>query len=164
MTHALASDVQQGIVYGFERDWVERIAPEFMSRDDIRSLVLRACNLAGIQVPTIVFRGDSAWPCFADVAKWEIVISDWGRNPTTVLHEVAHLVTYKEPRGRMEMMRGQAHGPCFVRNAINLYSDFIGVTRSELERGACLFGLTIAAPLVADAPKMAGNFYDGEDF
>lgn len=164
MTHALASDVQQGVVYGFEHDWVERIAPEFMSRDDIRSLVLRAANLSGIHVPSIVFRGDSDWPCLANIKTWEITISDWGRNPTTVLHEVAHLVTYNEPRGRMEWKRGQAHGPCFVRNAINLYSDFIGVTRLELERGAREFGLTIAAPLVTDAPKMAGNFYDGEDF
>lgn len=162
-THAPAADVQQGLVYGFERECVECIAPEFMSREEIRSLVLRAANLTGIEVPTLVFRGDLPWPCLADILKWEITINDWGRNPTTVLHEVAHLVTSQEPRGRMEMMRGQAHGPVFLRNAIDLYADFIGVRRSDLERRAQEFGLVIAAPVIANAPKIAGDFYN-DDF
>jgi hypothetical protein len=161
MTHTLASDVQQGIVYGFENDIVERISPEFLSRDGIRDLVERASNLTGIQIPKLNFQGDRSWPCLANIRTWELTFSDWGRNPTTVLHEVAHLVTYDQPRGRMEMMQGQAHGPVFLRNAIDLYSNFIGVTRTDLETLARRFGLVVAPPLV-EAPKM-GDFFN-EDF
>jgi hypothetical protein len=161
MTHALASDVQQGIVYGFENDWVGRIAPDYHGREEVRDLVFRASSLSRIPVPTIVFGGDRSWPCLADVKKWQVTINDWGRSTAVVLHEIAHLVTFHQPRGRMEMMRGQAHGPVFVRNAINLYSDFLGPRRSVLEQKAREFGLEIAPELVTDAPRT--SFYD-EDF
>ena len=160
-THAPAADVQQGIVYGFEYDCVEKIRPEYLGREEIRDVVGRAASLCRIPLPEIVFGGDRTWPCLADVRAWRITINDWGRSPTTVLHEIAHLVTFAEPRGRMEMMRGQAHGPVFVRNAITLYADFLGVRRSRLERRAQEFGLEIAPAIVEDAPP-TGSFYEGE--
>lgn len=162
MSHAPAADVQQGIVYGFERDCVEKIEPAFLGRSEIQDMILRAAGLGRIEPPTVRYQGDFAWPCLADIRAWQLTLNDWGRTPTTVLHEMAHLITFSQPRGREEMARGQAHGPVFVRNAINLYSAFIGLRRSVLEQRAREFGIVVAPDLVSDAPPISGSFYDEE--
>ena len=163
MSHAHIDDVQQALVYGFEKDFVEPHAPAVMSREEIAELVLRASRLARIQAPEVIFGGDNPWPCFINVQTRKLTIQVWGRNPTTVLHEVAHQVTADDPDGLAEMRLGQAHGPQFVRNAIDLYSDFIRIPRDGLERSASRLGLKIAPRRVYDAPPTA-TFYDGEDF
>src|SRR5262245_34701171 len=111
MTHAHINDVQQALIYGFEKDFVEPHSPAVMSREEIVELVLRGSRLARIQAPEVVFGGDNQWPCLADVRARKLTIQVWGRNPTTVLHELAHQVTADDPEGLAEMRRGQAHGP-----------------------------------------------------
>lgn len=161
MSHAQSSDVQQGLVYAFEKDYVEPHAPAVMSREEIVELVLRASRLARIQAPEVIFGSDLPWPCLANVVKRTLTIQVWGRNPTTVLHEIAHQVTADDPEGLAEMHQGQAHGPQFLRNAIELYSDFIRIPRMGLERSASRYGLKIAPRRAYDAPPTA-SFYDGE--
>jgi hypothetical protein len=161
MSQAPVNDVQQALVYGFEKDFVEPHAPAVMSREEIVELVLRASRLARIQAPEVVFGGDIPGPCLADVRARKLTIQVWGRNPTTILHEVAHQVTADDPEGLAEMLRGQAHGPQFLRNAIELYSDFIQIPRAGLERSATRFGLKVAPRRVYDAPPTAA-WYDGE--
>lgn len=160
MSHAPSSDTQQGLVYEFEKDCVEPHAPAVMSREEIAELVLRASRLARIQAPEVVFGGDNPLPCFADIRTRRLTIQVWGRNPTTVLHEVAHIVTADAPEGLAEMRCGQTHGPEFVRNAIELYSDFIGIPRTMLERSASRYGIKIAPRRVYDAPPMGDWFND----
>lgn len=83
-------------------------------------------------------------PCRAIPAKWEIVITDWGRHPVTVLHEVAHLASWEA------VVAGEAaHGPSFLGQAMDFYEAFLGLDRGHLLRTAAEAGLPPpAAPRV----------------
>lgn len=162
MSHAPARDVQQGLVYAFERDRVEPYSLAVMSREEIADLVLRACRVSGTTAPAIRFDGDRPDPCYADLRAWALHIKDWGRNPTTVLHEVAHLAAAEREDGRQELRAGQAHGPVFLRVAIDLYASFTNLRRIDLERAALGYGLRFSPAPQAISIVPGDDFYEGE--
>ena len=78
-------------------------------------------------MPRVIFKGALAIPCKADFNKWEITIANWGHSAVTVLHEAAHLATFKD------VVRGEnGHGASFARQAIEFYSRYIGIDENYL--------------------------------
>jgi hypothetical protein len=150
-------DYQQHRVYGFEQEVVEPIAHFLLSRDDIAALVDKLCRLTGAPVPEIRYRGSTDLPCRAVLGggAYRLEFADWGRMPSVVIHECAHLAQLADPEGRHELLAGVHHGPVFVRMAIDLYATFIAVDLDVLERKAAEHRVDFAARRV-----VRNNFTD----
>jgi len=127
------------LLYDWERNFVEPSAQSFMSREDCLSLVFRSSAAAGIPAPRVRFAKSTRAPCRAVPSRWEVVIADWGRNPVTVLHEVAHLATLPAIAAGED-----PHGPSFLAQAIAFYADFLGMDEAKLRKTAAAIGLAVA--------------------
>lgn len=130
--------MRAGVVYDWERNYVEPRDIGMLSRDDVRALVRNSSGFLGICPPEVRFVKASSSPCKALFSTWEIRLSDWGRNRVTVLHEVAHFGSLPA------VLRGEdGHGPSFVATAIRLYSRFIGLDADMLRTSALRVGIAV---------------------
>lgn len=154
--------MQAQLLYDWERNHVEPKGQAYLSREDCLSLVRRASAAAGIVPPSVRFAKAASMPCRAVPGRWEVVIADWGRNPVTVLHEVAHLAALPA------LAEGEdPHGPAFLAQAIAFYAHFLGLDEGMLRRTAASMGLAAAPRTGArDAKKpprsAAGGFEEVE--
>lgn len=141
-------------VYNWERNDVEPFDIGFLSREEVAKLVSEASGILGIPVPQIKFVKSDKIPCKAIPRTWTLQISDWGRQRTTILHEVAHLATLGA------IMRGEdGHGPTFVATAICLYARFLKLDPADLVTKAVRFGIQVGKPVL---PRKVSNFSDIE--
>lgn len=142
-------------IYAWEANEVEPCDNGVLSRDDAMDLVNSAARTLGIPMPTVrIKKGSFAAPCKAVPAKWTIELSDWGRNKTTVLHEMAHLATVDA------VLRGEdGHGPTFIGTAICLYAVYLKLDPARLITSAMGFGIEVGFPASLRRPR---NFSDIE--
>jgi hypothetical protein len=126
------SDYQAQAVYSWERDYVESaVGPQIMSRDQCENLVRSASAFLRMRAPRIVYVKFEGVPCYALPDTHTLEIAAWGRGHVTLLHEVAHLETWRT------VMFGEApHGPTFVGCAMGLYARFLRIPVQHLERTA----------------------------
>lgn len=141
-------------VYNWERNDVEPYDVGVLSREDVSRLVVMASSALGIKPPNVRFVKSDNIPCKAIPRTWSIEISMWGRNRTTILHEIAHLATVEA------VMKGEdGHGPTFVATAIYLYAVFLKLDPRALIASAMQFGIPVGRPV---APKVRRNFSEIE--
>lgn len=129
------------LLYDWERNYVEPHAQYYLSKDSCIALIEKASLLAGIRRPDIRFMKSASAPCRAVPGKWQIVITDWGRTPVTVLHEVAHLAAFPA------QLKGEdPHGPAFLAQAISFYANFLGLDEEKMRQTAASVGLKAGQP------------------
>jgi hypothetical protein len=130
-------------VYAWEENFVDPRQPDrfkLLSSEQCRELIFTACSRSGTTVPALRFVRQSLVPCKANFRDWTITISEWGRNGLTVLHEVAHLATVKAIQAGED-----GHGPAFVRQAMDLYNEFMGIDMDHMEMTATRARVAFAA-------------------
>lgn len=129
-------------LYHWEETFVEpRQSPmdRLLTTEQCREYVARACAATGTRLPALRFRKVDRVPCRADLRAWEITLAEWGHSALTVLHEVAHLATYRS------VVAGEnGHGPSFARMAVEFYAVFLGIDRSYLEATAARCGVSVS--------------------
>ena len=130
-------DPQAYAVYSWERDFIEtRVGPQIMSREQCEGTVRRAAAHLRMTVPTIRYVPHFGLPCLAIPSEHELRIAIWGRAHVTLLHEMAHLGSWRY------VLRGEApHGPSFVGCAIELYEKFLGIPSTYMEEKAAMRGI-----------------------
>jgi hypothetical protein len=143
-------DPLQKRVYDWERACVDsRARPEIMSREQCASFIRLVVRSRPISVRSLRFTATG--DCYATPAGL-ISIADWGRTKHTILHELAHLVTFDAVAGGEP-----AHGESFVLAVIELYAEFLGLDVQDLSRSAQVFGVLTekgADRLVRKAPSV----------
>lgn len=149
---------QAQLLYDWERNVVEPRAQAFLSREDCLSLVHRAATVGRIRLPAVRFAKSASMPCRAVPSRWEVVIADWGRNPVTVLHEVAHLATLPAIAAGED-----PHGPSFLAQAIAFYAAFLGMDETWLRKTAASVGLAVARN-ATKPPAAARSGFDEVEF
>lgn len=124
-------DPQAERLYEWERSWLEpKLPPEIMSQEEVRGLVARVSAATSIIEPTVAFVSLNV-ACKAKPLQNRLEIADWGRSRLTILHELAHLVSWPW------VMRGDApHGRAFTTVAIILYNRFLGFSLDFLAGSA----------------------------
>jgi hypothetical protein len=145
-------------VYLWEHNYVapkQRPEHRLLTRDQCRDFVLRACAMTGTRPPTLRFKASHLVPCSADLHHWEITLAEWGHSAHAVLHETAHLATF-----RSVVARENGHGPTFVRQAIEYYERLMGLDPSYLEAAARRCGVEVG-PAKA---SMRGDVSQGSPF
>lgn len=144
------NDPLQKRLYDWERACVDsRARPEIMSRDECAAFVRLVVRSRAISVSSLRFTATG--DCYATPGGL-ISIADWGRTKHTILHELAHLVTFPDVAAG-----DPAHGESFVVAVIELYAEFLGLDVQELSRSAQVFGVLTkkgAARLVRKAPSV----------
>lgn len=148
-------DPQQKLVYAWEASHVEPLDNSMLSYKEINDLVIHASGLLGIIRPDVRFKKTNAH-CRAFPLKNVIVITNWGKTKTTVLHELAHIADFQITRGRS----GMGHGPVFLGLAMALYSYYLKLSPNLLNNSASGMGLKfVSLSLETKSP----DFFD-EDF
>lgn len=131
-------------LYHWEEAFVEPRQSDgdrLLTTEQCRDYVYRACAATGTRPPTIRFKSSAHVPCKADFLKWEIILAEWGHAAVPVLHETAHLATFKD------VLRGEnGHGPAFARMAIEFYAGFLGINKEYLTRTAEKCGVLVGPP------------------
>lgn len=145
----MAADRIAQLEYDWEANYVEPcIRPVRLSREECEFYVRRAVEISGVAPPTLSFP-KSRQRCTFYPSRWHVEISSWGRTPITVLHEMAHLASLPA------VIAGEnAHGPAFVRQAIEFYHVIAGIDQAYLFETARRVGLEIGGTLYRHrAPK-----------
>jgi hypothetical protein len=144
-------DPQRETLYEWERAYVDaRWPPETMSAEEVRALVVRVSAVLRIPEPTISFKSIDI-SCKARPLANRLDIADWGRTRPTILHEMAHLGSWRA------VLRGDTpHGVAFTTMAIALYHRFLGMPLDYLEESAASRGLAFVPA------AMAGNVLAGK--
>jgi len=136
ITSSEIRDPQQKIVYSWEAAHVESQDSHILSYNEIRELVRHASGLIGIMHPDLKFKKTNAH-CRAYPIKNLIVITNWGKTKTTVLHELAHIADFQITKGKS----GMGHGPIFLGISMALYSFYLKIPISYLHKSALGMGL-----------------------
>ena len=156
----LSHDPQQQKCYDFEANFVEPHDGMYLSVQQIRDMVRKISQNFGIIEPHLKFKKTNAH-CRAYVIKNLIVITQWGRTPTTILHELAHIIDYQMTKGRS----GMGHGPVFMGISIFLYSEFLGLDYQKLYYSALNMGLKVApVGLSAGTTQDTSSDFFDDDF
>ena len=113
-------------VYAFENNHVEPFDNSYLSSEEIKNIIIYVSNFFSISKPKVVLKKTDSH-CRAFIKENKIVITDWGRTYTTVLHEISHLIDYQLTR-----CSSGPHGPTFVGISIFLYAHFLGVSKMYL--------------------------------
>lgn len=123
-----ARDPQAKRVYAWEANCLEsRLKPQVLSRDEIASLIRECARVVRRPPPTVTWTS-LPLPCLAIPDRNQLRIADWGRTVLTVAHEMAHIGTW-----HLVLAGAQPHGAEFVGTAMDLYDEFCGFDRAELE-------------------------------
>lgn len=137
----MSSDPQALLVYKWESARIEPIARGHLDRAGAASLVASAAVFCGIPIPAIRTVNETGTICRAIPKTWTIELAGFGRQPTTILHEVAHLGCIREQMARGER---EGHGPIFVRTAIDLYAYFFDEPAEPMIASARQVGIRVA--------------------
>lgn len=115
-------DSQRKAVYAWEEKVAELAdgANRPITLDECHDLVVRVWGdyFPGLDPPEVVDGRGRRSPCGS---RERIALPRFARRPIVVLHEVAHSF---DPEG-------PAHGPCFARLALELYSRYAGVSKAQ---------------------------------
>lgn len=150
-----SEDPQADAVYRWERECVEKqVGPQIMSRQQCEGMLRQAAGFLGMTQPEIEYGPLAHADCLAYPALHKMLIHTWGRSQVTLLHETAHLASWRMAR------RGEAgHGPTFVSVAMRLYERFLGIPMEYLERTAAERGIAFI-PGMRPALAMHGRSAD----
>lgn len=148
-------DPQQYLVYAWEAEHVEKFDNVILSNSEVVDMIVQVAFYLNIPKPFIKLKKSNA-NCRAYPLENLIVITQWGKTATTVLHELAHISDYQITRGRS----GMGHGPFFLGIAIILYQKFLNINKNYLMRTAHGMGLRFIN-LSLNSSENSG-FYDEE--
>lgn len=137
----MTSDPQALLLYKWESARIEPIARGHLDRAGAAALVASAAVFCNIPIPTIRTVNENGTICRAIPKTWTIELAGFGRQPTTILHEVAHLGCIMD---QMRSGEREPHGPIFVRTAIELYSYFFDEPVDPIIVSARQSGLRVA--------------------
>jgi hypothetical protein len=137
ITKKQLKDPQQKRVYIWEAEHVERFDKILLSNDEVKEIILKTSVYLNLNKPKIKIKKSDA-NCRAYPLDNTIVITQWGKTATTVLHELAHIADYQLTKGHS----GMGHGPAFLSIAIALYSKFLGIEKKYLMQTASGMGLS----------------------
>lgn len=130
-------------LYEWEDEYVFRkSATTLRSGRECEEFLLYAAGWLGIPAPRVIV---TKLPvvCWARPGDNTIRLAPWGRNSGVMLHELAHLADYYYAPGNRVV---EAHGEQFLTIAMDLYSHFLGIKRSYLEKTAARMGLSYGPP------------------
>lgn len=158
---SLYEDPQADAVYAWEAAAVRPYAQELADKQACHDLISYASGWIGIPPPRIAFARLQVH-CWARPAENLIYIAPWGRNPSVLLHELAHIADFSLPPLEREW---EGHGPSFVGLAMDLYTQFIDLERRKLEETATAMGVEFAPPrLLVPRRRLSSevDFFDGD--
>lgn len=126
-------------VYDWETNYISPLDGHYLSKYDCFDLIQKSSDFLKINPPTVRLRKASQIPCEAVPKKWEMILADWGRTRVTVLHEMAHFVSYKATYEYGD----DPHGLLFIIHAMLLYHKFLNISVNVLIKTLNQSGINI---------------------